>query len=142
MNAMIAAVVFAAVLAGGGSADQPRYAIGQVWEYKARPGDEGSVLKIQQIDDDAAFKSVGPVYHITVIGFHFSNPHVEPVLPHAPVSKATLDASVTRLSDRADEFPDARPGIAEWKQANGGVYTISVAQIIDVIDRTTQTVGQ
>lgn len=111
------------------------YAEGQVWEYRTRPGDEGSLLKIQRIERDPAFEKSGPVYHISVVGFHLQNPTVLPMLPHAPVTKQTLDASVTALSKSDRPFPPAEAGIEEWRQAQGGVFTISVAEIIDILDR-------
>lgn len=112
-----------------------RYAVGQVWEYQTRPGDEGSLLKIQRIERAPGRRDL--VYHISVIGFRLSNPDVLPVLHHSPVSRATLDASVTRLSSSTAEFPDPSEGIAVWKRNNGGVYDIPVARIIEAIERQT-----
>ena len=144
---MRALAVFAIVLgalgaAGGAVAQADRYAEGQVWEYRTRPGDEASILKIQKIETGGAYEKVGPVYHISVIGFKLTNPAVVPVLQQAPVTRATLDASVTRLSPRKDAFPDATEGIASWRKANGGVYTISVAQIIDGTELATRNLGR
>ena len=137
-----AAMLIAAALLAGAAQPQPvRYAAGQVWEYRTRPGDEGSLLKIQKIERDSRFAKTGPVYHISVIGFHLANPRIRPVLPHAPVAKHVLDASVTRLSHVRPPFPDAVPGIVQWQGVHGGVYTIPVAQIIDALDRSTRNMG-
>lgn len=133
--------IAAALLAGAAQAAPSRYATGQVWEYRTRPGDEGSLLKIQKIETDPRFAKAGPVYHISVIGFHLANPRIRPVLPHAPVTRRVLDASVTRLSGVRPLFPDAVPGIVQWQSAHGGVYTIPVAQIIDALDRSTRNMG-
>jgi hypothetical protein len=124
------------LVALGAAAAPSRYAVGQVWEYHARPGDEGSLLKIQSIEDEPAYNA-GPIYHISVIGFHVRNPQMAPILAHAPVNRAVLDASVTRLSDSKAEFPDAAPGIAQWRAAKGGVFTIPVARIIEILDAQT-----
>jgi hypothetical protein len=113
-----------------------------VWEYHTRPGDDGSILKIQKIETGGPFEKLGPVYHISVIGFKLTNPAVVPVLQQAPVTRATLDASVTRLSSRTDAFPDAAEGIAAWRKAKGGVYTVSVAQIVDGTELATRNLGQ
>jgi hypothetical protein len=118
------------------------YAAGQVWEYKTRPGDEGSLLKIQQIDNDLALAKVRPVFHISIIGFHLANPRMTPALPHAPVTKAVLDQSVTQLSSSDAIFPDALAAIAEWRHAKGGVFAISVAEIVGLMDTSTAHVGQ
>ena len=121
------------------SDDRPgdRYVTGQVWAYRTRSGEEGSLLKIQAIEYDAAAIRGGPIYHVSVIGVHFADPQIAPILPHVPVSRATLDASVTRLVASATDFPDATEGIAEWRRERGGVYTIPLADIIAAIDAQT-----
>lgn len=118
--------------------DKPdRYAVGQVWEYNTRAGDEGSLLKVQRIEAFGPPDRGERVYHISVIRFRLRNGDMEPVLQHSPVSRETLDASVTRLGDQTVEFPDPDGGIADWKAQNGGVFTITVAEIIELIDRQT-----
>ena len=131
----ILGLAMVALTALTGFQEPNRYAAGQVWEYQTRPGDEGSLLKIQRIERAPGRR--GLVYHISVIGFRLSNPDVLPVLHHSPVSRATLDASVTRLSSSTAEFPDPSEGIAVWKRNNGGVYDIPVARIIEAIERQT-----
>ncbi len=119
-----------------------RYVEGQVWQYTTRVGDEGSLLKIQRIEDAPASTKLSKIYHISVVGIHLTNPNIVPMLPHAPVSQATLDASVTTLSTSDRSFPPADPGITEWRQAKGGVFTISVAEIIEILDRNVADQGQ
>ena len=131
----ILGLAMVALTALTGFQEPNRYAAGQVWEYQTRPGDEGSLLKIQRIERAPGRRDL--VYHISVIGFRLSNPDVLPVLHHSPVSRETLDASVTRLSSSTAEFPDPSEGIAVWKRNNGGVYDIPVARIIEAIERQT-----
>lgn len=135
MTRVIFSLLAFAAFTGQTAPDQ--YATGQVWEYRTRQGDEGSLLKIQRIDGDPVFQDIGPIYHISVVGFHLSNPQMTPMLPHAPVSRQTLDASVTKLSTKITQFPDVDAGMAEWKGAEGRVYTISIADIIDSLDQAT-----
>lgn len=99
-----------------------RYAEGQIWEYRTRPEDEGSLLKIQKIELLPAFANVGPVYHVSVIGLNFKDVPLEDSIQHLPLSKASLDASVTSLSSSQAVFPDPDEGIAEWKQNYGNVF--------------------
>ena len=108
------------------------YSEGQVWEYKTRPRDAGSLLKIQKITELDNQK----VYHLSVIGIHFRTPGILGMLLHTPVSKATLDASVTKPSSSTMAFPTTAvdEGIAEWQRARGGVFTIPVSQIVDIAD--------
>ena len=107
------------------------YAEGQVWAYKTRPQDSGSLVKIQKIEPAPH----GKIYHLSFIGIHL-NPTGVTVLQHAPVSQETLDSSVTRQVLDPGTFPDASEGIAEWRQAHGGVFTITLAEIVDVVDQT------
>jgi hypothetical protein len=137
LKAVSAGVMFATL---SGQTSPAKYSEGQVWEYKTRLGDEGSLLKIQRIEQDPAFQKYGPIYHVSVVGVHLRNPTITPMLPHAPVSRDTLDASVTRLSPDRREFPSADSGIEQWRQANGGVFTISVAEIIEALDQQTASV--
>ena len=107
-----------------------RYAEGQVWEYKTRPQDSGSLLKIQRVEDGG---SLCTIYHISIVGLviggHVTN------LTHSPVSRTTLDASVTRLSNVTRDWPKPDEGIAEWRAAKGCVFTIPVAKIADIMDQ-------
>ena len=117
------------------------YAEGQVWEYRTRRGESGSLLRIQKIETLPELAELGPVYHISVIGLNLA-PNVLGTLQHVPVSRQTLDASVTRLSRKRADFPPAEAGIEEWRRAKGGVFTITVAQIAELLDRSTRGLPQ
>jgi len=115
---------------------RPAYAAGQVWRYASRAGDEGSLLKIGRVETDPAFQHGLPIYHISLIGVHLGRDQNLTVIGHLPVSKETLDKSVTVLTESNAEFPDVSEGIDQWKQANGGVFTISVAEIVAIVDQS------
>ena len=108
-----------------------RYAEGQVWEYKTRPQDAGSLLRIQRIEDGG---KLGTIYHINLIGIVLGNKGPT-VIQHLPVSKATLDASVIRLSDAKRDWPDATAGIAQWRAAQGGVFDIPISEIVATVEK-------
>lgn len=117
----------------------PEFAVGQVWAYNTRPGEEQSTLVINQIDDDA---KLGHIYHISVSGIHIQ---IGPgafvsELPHLPVSPETLEKSCTALLRQAAPNPAYLPGYRLWKEAfdvgHAGVYTISVAEIVGVTETT------
>jgi hypothetical protein len=118
-----------------GQAPLPKYVTGQVWEYRTRQQDAGSLLKVQRVE----MLGLTKVYHISVIGVHFSTPGIAGVLPHIPVSDETLDASVTSLSATKPDFPTTalEEGVVEWRSAKGGVFTIPMSQIIGIIDNQT-----
>lgn len=115
-------------------APAPRYAEGQVWEYRTRPGEEGSLLRIQRIEPWPAGDAVGRVYHISVIGVRIGGGIAQVEMQHLPVSRMTLDASVTRLSASAAAFPSAEEGIASWREAQGGVFDVPLAEIVGMLD--------
>jgi hypothetical protein len=115
-----------------------RYVVGQIWRYTPRPGDEGSLLKIGRVEVDPSLQGGQPIYHISVIGVHLGQDHRLTVIGHLPVSKETLDKSVIALAKSEAEFPDVAGGIEEWKRAKGGVFTISIADIVTFVDQTIQ----
>jgi hypothetical protein len=130
------AVLSSIAVATAAPADTPiQYQEGQTWEYQTRPEDTGSLLRIQKVEENPAFAKYGPIYHISVIGVRFRDAPLSGDLPHLPVSRETLDASVTRLSYSSVTFPAADPGIAEWRSAHGGVFTIPLADIISSVEQ-------
>jgi hypothetical protein len=52
------------------------------------------------------------------------------------VSRETLDKSVTTLVRSGATFPDPTPGMTQWRAAKGGVFTASVSEIVDFVDKT------
>jgi hypothetical protein len=141
MLKVLATLAMAAAGAVAAAQPLPNYAEGQVWEYRTRPSEEASRLKIQRIERDGEAAALGPVYHISITGVNVG-PNIGPVLPHLPVSRETLEGSVTRLADDQNAaFPSADPGIAEWRQARGGVFTISVAAILDTVEEAMRRAG-
>jgi hypothetical protein len=140
---MIRAIAALAMMLGlpgqlAAQAPAPRYAEGQVWEYRTRPGEEGSLLRIQRVEPWPAGEAVGRVYHISVIGVRIGGAGGQAEMQHLPVSQITLDASVTRLSTRAVTFPSPDEGIAAWREARGGVFDVPVAEILGFLDRMLQ----
>ena len=107
-----------------------RYAAGQVWEYRTRAADAGSLLRIYSAEPTPA----GEVYHISLIGLGYGRGMAHGgEFGHMAVSRKTLDQSVTRLSNSKAAFPDPTEGIAQWREAKGGVFTIPIAEIIENI---------
>lgn len=146
MSKLLAALaLFAGLTAQAPAPD--RYAEGQVWEYRTRPGDEGSLLKIQRIEawpEVAAGAASAPagdgaeggrVYHISLVGVRLGPGRAPSALQHMPVSRETLDASVIRLSEASPAFPDPAEGLATWREARGGVFTIPVAEIVGALEQ-------
>lgn len=123
------------------------YAVGQVWTYHVRPGDEGSTLQINRMDQDP---KLGTIFHISVFGVHISGSHltssIASELAHLPVSKQTLDASVKALSSGPHRQVAYEEGYSVWRQAfdsgHAGVYTITIAEIISIAEKAIAKSGQ
>ena len=129
--------MLAALLGSGAAAavDAEGYREGQVWEYRTRPGDEGSLLRIGRIEPLSGVDG-DRIYHISIAGVRLAPEGAPTILEHLPVAKETLDASVTRRTDRTADFGDMDEGIAEWRRARGGVFNIPVADLIETIAQT------
>jgi len=119
----------------------PEFSVGQVWAYKTRSGEEQSTLVIDKVEEDP---KLGRIYHISVsnIQIRLDTGTVANELPHLPVSPETLKSSCTTLLGKT--VPNAKylPGYRLWKEAydagHAGVYTISVAEIVTVTEKTLQ----
>jgi len=110
------------------------YAVGQVWTYRVREGDDGSVLQINRIDEDPRF---GTIVYITVFGFKLDHPGKEDSTPelNVPVSTVTLDKSVVALTtDQARLLAPNAKFYEAWKKAfatqEARLYTDSVAELL------------
>ena len=115
-----------------------QYKVGDRWTYKTRHGEESSVLYIVKIEraENSNF-----IYHIYIDNLKMKNRFMEngfqSNLPHIPVSKKTLNDSVVALV-RNDtlNLPDISEGYNAWKEADGGVFTITIGKIIEYIEDT------
>lgn len=96
-------VALLALLGGSGQpADRPGYAAGQVWEYRTRPVEPRSLLKIQAIEADPRGD---PIYHVSLVDLAIAGGEVQ----HLPVSRRTLDASVTAARPGASRISPIPP---------------------------------
>ena len=120
--------------------NDPTYRPGQVWAYKARPGETSSTITILKVE---TLPKVGVVVHTRIDGFQFHNCTGGPApnnLEHAPFAKTAIDRSVTRQLRTASALPQFEEGYKEWLSHCGGVYTITVAEMLDA-DQTTFSAG-
>jgi hypothetical protein len=112
---------------------------GQIWRYDTRPGEENSRLFIARIDRGLGNQSI---YHIYLDGLQLKNPlfpgGVQDHLPHAPVTRKTLDASVTGLVEEGAVMPDIAEGYATWllafEKGQAGIFDLPVKEIVQVIE--------
>jgi hypothetical protein len=119
------------------------YRVGQIWQYRTRPGEEQSRLHIAKIETLSGGQSA---FHIYLDNLRIPNSqlpgHMQTDLPHAPVSSETLDMSVVKLLGTAATPPDVSEGYAVWREAydagEGGIFTISAAEIVEFIEEATR----
>lgn len=115
------------------------YAAGQLWQYRARPGEEDSRVLINRVDPDVMH---GQIFHISVLDVNIVNPQtpegLTTELPHFPVSEESLHKSLTRLVATEESNPDYMEGYNIWKEAfdagKAGVFSIDVAEIVNIIE--------
>jgi hypothetical protein len=120
------------LIAGPLAAEEREYAVGQVWAYDTAPEDTGSLIQIREIEQIGPVDQPITVYHVSMSGVSVGQD--KPIgIGHLPVSRSTLDASVTGLVADAPPFDDYTGGKAEWEAANGGVFTISLREIAEII---------
>ena len=137
---LLCVVLGTSVEASAATAD---FSAGQVWAYRTRPGEEMSRLLIDKVEDDPR---LGRIYHISVTGIHIGRPDAATrflgELPHLPVSEKTLTLSCTTLVGESGPNPNYLDGYQAWRKAfeagRAGVYTISIAEIVDTVDHPLQ----
>jgi hypothetical protein len=120
-----------------GADDKPAFAPNQEWSYHSRAEDPGSTIVIGRIQDHP---KLGRIIHIAIRGLNVKNPRiaggVSKEIGHVPISESALRDSVTVLKGVVEPPQSVPVGISEWERGKGGVFTISVSQIVDVMERT------
>jgi len=108
----------------------PHLEVGQMWTIRdvpehtrlvvARTEAEGTIVHISVFNVDVPASALGPASAIT--------------MAHLPFARSALAGSVLLLlgtgARPADAFED---GYAQWKNAKGGVFTLSVKEVIDAL---------
>jgi hypothetical protein len=154
-HALLAAalvITVAMVAATGGCKDRSRstltdlgashakYKPGQVWHYRARPGEEQSTLTILKVE---SHPKLGTIAHVGLTGLRIKNPNAPGGLTseatHLPFSEKSVDDSVTTVANPSGPVPDYHDGYNTWRKSfddgKAGVFTITVAEAVDVMAR-------
>jgi hypothetical protein len=121
-------------------ASDPKFRVGDVWEYKTRSGEENSRLTVVKIDRSP---ELGIIVHIAVDNLTWRDCQNKPfsqTVPHMPFARKALEASLSRQAGEAKALPDYRGGYDDWKTAfsekKAGVYIIAVRDAISVAEQT------
>jgi len=110
--------------------------VGQEWQFEGRPVDPHPTLVIVGIEQ---LPKAGEVVHVSVRGVRIANPRAaggfSDNLPHMPFSRTAVERSVTKLLHDSVALPPYQEGYDQWKNAHGGVFTISVREALDFTER-------
>ncbi|MBC7768061.1 MAG: hypothetical protein H7124_04690 [Phycisphaerales bacterium] len=131
--AVVALIV--ACLAPSAFADQPAFAEGQVWSL-SDPEHASTRVRIGRIEDS------GRTIHISLWGARTPAPlqsmmGTTLVMQHLPITDQALRASVSMI---VTETPPAdlgfETGYQIWRDDQGGVFTLTVPEIIEAMVHT------
>ena len=117
------------------------YAVGQVWQYNTRSGEEKSTIQIIGID-----KYVGEeaIIHITARGLIMATPMTEggisEEIGHMAFSRTAFSESVTTLLGMSEISADAKQSHADWQveyeTKGGGMFTVGIAELIEATEQS------
>ena len=121
-------------------ATDSKFRVGDVWEYKTRPGEERSRLTIVKIDNSP---ELGIIVHVAVDSLTWKDCQNNPLpesAPHMPFACKALEASLTNRVGTIQTLPDYHNGYEEWKAAyskkHAGIYLIAVQDAVSVAEKT------
>jgi len=106
---------------------------GQVWQYRTRSHEEDSTLTILKVE---SVPKLGTIIHVRVEKIRLRNCTGGPEpdkFEHMPYTRDAIERNVTKLV-RERTVPAFQTGYEEWRKACGGVYTITVAEAINVAE--------
>jgi len=148
---LYAASIFLAIVATSLAQDRQRpcpapqaskddkYVAGQIWSYKTRPEESASTITILRVE---SLEKLGTVVHVRINDVHLKNCQGTSelnMIAHAPFARDAIDRSVSRRLKSESELPNFKEGYEAWRSACGGAYTISIAEMLDVVEKTYQT---
>ncbi|MBD8083915.1 hypothetical protein [Chryseobacterium caseinilyticum] len=138
-NQILSILILSFFLTNCKNPETTKYTVGQEWNYKTRKGEEKSTLKILKIEE---YPKYGKVIHISIGNLKVGKPDAgngfANDLSHIPISEEALDKSVTVLKNSKVKLPNKIDGYDYWKkefdQGVAGVFSITVAEIVDSME--------
>lgn len=104
--------------------------IGEQWRFRCRPHEEEGQVTIHRVEGDTVHVSLSDVRI-------FNGIKVGSTVDHLPISMESLRQSVlTRDGEGAEELASFQTGYAHWKEAKGGVFDTSLAEILNILERS------
>jgi len=116
--------------------DKSEFKVGQVWNYRTRPGEETSTIVVLKVETAPGWKSI---VHIGVTDLKIKTfKGIQDAIPHMPFDEAAVKNSVTTKVSDIGKLTDFQEGYGLWREAassgKGGVFTISVAEAVTAVE--------
>ncbi len=134
---LLAFALFA--LASPAFAQEEPFEVGQVWTLQP-PGHPDARVRVGRIEDH------GQTIHISMWGVPAPAPQITDIVAspliasHLPITSTALRNSVAhRVDDNPPTDLQFEEGYRTWREAEGGVFTLTVPEIIDAIHQTVET---
>jgi hypothetical protein len=112
-----------------------KFVPGQVWTFKSRDFEPDARLTVLKVE---SMPKVGVIVHVRLDGIRLRNCSGGPEptnIGHAPFTRDAIERSVGALI-RTGAVPSFENGYDDWKKHCGGVYTISVKEMVEVNEKT------
>ncbi len=135
LRRVVLSLLFALSFAPSATAQETSFAVGQVWSLRD-PAFPDARIRIGRIEDG------GRTIHISLWGVPAPVPEVTDVIGsplvagHLPITAEALRASVGTVSNDQPPAIDFEGGYNAWREAQGGVFTLTVPQIVAAIYET------
>lgn len=122
------------------TAQSEQFAVGDVWTYKTRPGEEASRLIIGKVEN---IEKIGMVIHIKLLDIKIKNADAPNGLStemiHAPITEAALKKSVIKKVAKDGNLDDFNEGYETWlasyQQGDAGAFCIPVSEIVGCMEK-------
>ena len=126
---LLAFLMVFAVAPGSAMAQRAEIAVGQVWTFKDARSDTARVV-IQKIE---VWGHGDEAVHVSLYGLPKAAGFAGEV-QHLPFERKALEASLEQLTDEsAPADLVITEGYKLWKEDRGGVFSISIADVIEVV---------
>jgi len=116
--------------------DKSEFKVGQVWNYRTRPGEEASTIVVLKVETAPGWKTI---VHVGVTGLKIkTSKGIQDTIPHMPFDEAAVKKSVTTKVSDNGKLTDFQEGYGLWREAassgKGGVFAISVAEAATTVE--------
>ena len=118
---------------------ESKYKVGQVWSYKTRPQEEKSTFVVVKVENHP---KLGNIVHIALRGLKLKKPDGDFIesAGHLPFAEEAINKSAVEVVKEKADLPDYEEGYRMWREAfdagKAGIYTISVAEAVGVMEET------